>query len=50
MTSEKDIPSGMPGAGAPAMGEDSTFPPAPSAAAAGAEPRKIEDVLASEGF
>ena len=50
MTSEKDIPAGMPGAGAPAMGEDSTFPPAPSAAAAGAEPRKIEDVLASEGF
>ena len=40
----------MPSAGAPAMGEDSAFPSAPSAAAAGAEPRKIEDVLASEGF
>ena len=50
MTSEKDIPSAMPSAGAPAMGEDSAFPSAPSAAAAGAEPRKIEDVLASEGF
>ena len=50
MTSEKDIASGMPGAGASAMGGGSAFPPAPSAAAAGAEPRKIEDVLASEGF
>lgn len=39
MTNEKDISSAMPDAG---------VSPAPSAAAS--EPRKIEDVLASEGF
>lgn len=49
MTSEKNIRSAMPDAGASAMDGGSAFPPAPSAAAA-SEPRKIEDVLASEGF
>ena len=48
MTSEKDIPSAMPDAGAAAAVGGSASSPAPSAAAS--EPRKIEDVLASEGF
>lgn len=50
MTSEKDISSAMLGAGASTMGGGSAFPSALSAAVAGSEPRKIEDVLASEGF
>ena len=50
MTSEKDISSATPDAGASAAAECSASSPAPSAAAAASEPRKIEDVLASEGF
>lgn len=50
MTSEKDISSAMLSAGASTMGGGSAFPSALSAAVAGSEPRKIEDVLASEGF
>ena len=50
MTSEKDISSAMLGAGVSTMGGGSAFPPALSTAIAGSEPRKIEDVLASEGF
>ena len=50
MTSEKDISSAMLGAGVSTMGGGSAFPPALSTAVAGSEPRKIEDVLASEGF
>lgn len=49
MTSEKDIPSALPDAGASAAAEGSASSPAPFASAA-SEPRKIEDVLASEGF
>ena len=49
MTSEKDIPSATPDAGASAAAECSAPSPAPFAFAA-SEPRKIEDVLASEGF
>lgn len=49
MTSEKNIRSAMPDAGAAAAVGGSASSPAPSAAAA-SEPRKIEDVLASEGF
>ena len=49
MTSEKDIPSATPDAGASAAPGSSASLPAPFASAA-SEPRKIEDVLASEGF
>ena len=49
MTSEKDIPSATPDAGTSAAVECSASSPAPSASVA-SEPRKIEDVLASEGF
>lgn len=49
MTSEKDILSAMSDAGAAAAVGGSASSPA-SSASAGSEPRKIEDVLASEGF
>lgn len=49
MTNEKDILSAMPDAGAAAAVGGSASSPT-SSASAGAEPRKIEDVLASEGF
>ena len=48
MTNEKDIPSAMPDASAAAAVGGSASSPALSAA--GSERRKIEDVLASEGF
>lgn len=49
MTNKKDISFAMPDAGAAAAVGGSASSPAPSAAAT-SEPRKIEDVLASEGF
>ena len=49
MTSEKDIPSATSDAGASAAVEGFASSTAPFAAGA-SEPRKIEDVLASEGF